>query len=381
MDYLDKTFHHLKKFEVFEGFSEKELALLLSLMKVEVFEKGSYIIKEKEPGEDLYIIKSGTVEISKKVDKINKDFKLAVLSEGECFGEMAFLESSTRSASAKALEHTEVLVLSLSELKSLSEKNDSYSKIFINLAKKISGRLRESNEIAVRSLKAELSLVQAHDHMGQFIIHLFILLSIFFYSLKLEEIVPKTMGAIIPSLLIICFGLSAFLVVKQSGYPLEFHGLTLKHWKRNTVEAIFLSIPILVGMILLKWILIETVPGYEDLVLFGDYNRQPYFFLFQIGYVLLVPLQEFIARGCLQSCLQNFFRSKDRVFLGILTSNLLFGMFHGLHAFSFIIIAFLLGCFWGWIYSRQESLVGPCVSHALIGLWGFFFLNYQTILG
>ena len=53
---------------------------------------------EHEPGNALYIVQSGKVKITKMV--ANKEVLLAVLKEGDIFGEMALLENKPRSASA-----------------------------------------------------------------------------------------------------------------------------------------------------------------------------------------------------------------------------------------------------------------------------------------
>ena len=56
------------------------------------------IFCEHEPGNALYIVQSGKVKITKMV--ANKEVLLAVLKEGDIFGEMALLENKPRSASA-----------------------------------------------------------------------------------------------------------------------------------------------------------------------------------------------------------------------------------------------------------------------------------------
>ncbi len=56
------------------------------------------IFCEHEPGNALYIVQSGKVKITKMVS--NKEVLLAVLKEGDIFGEMALLENKPRSASA-----------------------------------------------------------------------------------------------------------------------------------------------------------------------------------------------------------------------------------------------------------------------------------------
>lgn len=386
------AFAFLKHNELFKGFTDQEITALLPLIDIQTYEKGALIFEEGKEGKELYLIQSGKVEVVKGKQQ---SCSLAVLHAGEWFGEMPLFDVAERSASVRALEKSQLLILPFEKLESLFQKTPLYSKMIVSLTKKANQRLKKMNELALSSLKEELRLTKAHDHMGQFIVHVFILLTFYFYTVKLfdqygeDSFLKRT----IASLLIICFGLSAIVFVKKSEYPLSFYGVTLKKWRTNAYEGFLFTLPVLIFMLLLKWALISSLAVFKNLSLFAfgpPENTHFYFFhtagdkvtffLYIAIYVLLVPVQEFLARGCLQSGLQNFFRSPNHVFLAILTSNLLFGMFHGLKTFTFAIAAFLLGIFWGWIYARQRSIVGPSVSHALVGAWAFGCLDYTSIL-
>jgi len=80
-----------------EGSFEKELV------------KGERLFKEGDPGYEIYIIKKGKIRIYKELEGEEKT--LAILKEGEIFGEMAVLDGKPRSASAQAVEHTVLEVL------------------------------------------------------------------------------------------------------------------------------------------------------------------------------------------------------------------------------------------------------------------------------
>jgi CRP-like cAMP-binding protein len=74
--------------------------------------KNSMIFSEGENGDELYIIKSGSVKIVKIVD--NNEVLLAVLKNGDIFGEMALLEFKPRAASAVAYEDCQVMAVNRS---------------------------------------------------------------------------------------------------------------------------------------------------------------------------------------------------------------------------------------------------------------------------
>lgn len=73
------------------------------------YPKDSMIFSEGEPGEELFIIQKGSVKIAKIVD--NNEVLLAVLKNGDIFGEMALLESKLRAACAVAYEDCNLMAV------------------------------------------------------------------------------------------------------------------------------------------------------------------------------------------------------------------------------------------------------------------------------
>jgi hypothetical protein len=103
-------------------------------------------------------------------------------------------------------------------------------------------------------------------------------------------------------------------------------------------------------------------------------------YLLELGiYVLLSPVQEFVARGVLQGSLQEFLTGRNGVLKAILISNLIFSTFHLFVSPYFAVAAFLSGIFWGWLYSRHRTLIGVSVSHILVGAWTLYFLGAHCI--
>ncbi|MBQ9283159.1 MAG: cyclic nucleotide-binding domain-containing protein [Treponema sp.] len=69
---------------------------------VRKYPRGSMVFSEAQKGLDMFIIKSGSIKISKVVD--GTEVTLAMLKPGDMFGEMALLERKPRSANAIATE-------------------------------------------------------------------------------------------------------------------------------------------------------------------------------------------------------------------------------------------------------------------------------------
>ena len=76
---------------------------------IENFKDGDVIFEEGDIGRDLYIVQSGEVKITKKVD--DKTIELARFRKGDFFGDMALLQSIPRYAGASACGDTRLLIL------------------------------------------------------------------------------------------------------------------------------------------------------------------------------------------------------------------------------------------------------------------------------
>lgn len=84
------------------------------------FEAGEVIFAEGDAGEYAFSVVSGTVEISKQSDGDKK--VLAILGPGEIIGELAVFTDHPRTATATALDATEIRVMGAGEVKKELEK-------------------------------------------------------------------------------------------------------------------------------------------------------------------------------------------------------------------------------------------------------------------
>lgn len=109
------------------------------------FKDGEVIVREGEPGYEMFLIISGEVKIVKEKEGV--ETVLAFLKPGEIFGEMAVVEEGKpRSATAKA--HGETTVLAM-------DKNE-----FLN-------QIRQDPELALQILKSLCSRLRAVDELLQ----------------------------------------------------------------------------------------------------------------------------------------------------------------------------------------------------------------------
>jgi PPM family protein phosphatase len=95
----------LVKMPLFSRLQERELLRIMQVAEVLAFEKDQVVVKEGDRGDELFIVLSGNVQISRGG---------GVLSEagpGEHFGEMALIRSMPRSATVTASVPTEIIAL------------------------------------------------------------------------------------------------------------------------------------------------------------------------------------------------------------------------------------------------------------------------------
>ncbi len=136
----------LKQIPVFHGLSDRQIREIENLCHKRRYKRGETVFKKLAPGEGMFIILSGTIEIFTE-DNNDKKNILAVLNNGEFFGELSLLDSDTRSATAIATEDSHLLAFLRPDLQSLSKRNpQTGNKILFNLARVMAARLRKTSE-------------------------------------------------------------------------------------------------------------------------------------------------------------------------------------------------------------------------------------------
>ena len=95
---------------IFAGLDPEELRPLAAKLRTRRYTRGEVIFHQDDPADRMHIIVDGRIRISiTSVDGREKD--IALLQQGECFGEMALLDGSNRSATATAVEPSQTCTL------------------------------------------------------------------------------------------------------------------------------------------------------------------------------------------------------------------------------------------------------------------------------
>src|SRR5208283_2416634 len=111
MNPRDEAVAYLKKTELLSGLDDGALERIAATLRKALYPARSVIVKEGEPGDALYLIARGLVEVKKREPSIGVDLTVAKMSDGACFGEMSLLNGKPRSATVSAAEATEVYIL------------------------------------------------------------------------------------------------------------------------------------------------------------------------------------------------------------------------------------------------------------------------------
>jgi voltage-gated potassium channel len=109
------TWGMVSRVPLFSGLTAGEIADVMRLLRAETREAGDTIARRGDVAHSMYFMARGSVEIE-LADKRH------VLDEGHFFGEMAALRRVRRTATARALERTSLLVLDASDLRALMER-------------------------------------------------------------------------------------------------------------------------------------------------------------------------------------------------------------------------------------------------------------------
>ncbi|RMH70914.1 MAG: GHKL domain-containing protein [Gemmatimonadetes bacterium] len=154
----------LRNISFFKMLSDADLSEISAVLTEEFYPAGTLIFEEGSVGHTFYIIKSGRIEITKRVGE-SKEHLVAIEEVNDFFGEMALLEHKPRSATVRSLEDTYLLGLSQTDFDQLLAKNPV---TYYQIARALSSRLREANDRMIRDLQAKnRELQQAYDELKQ----------------------------------------------------------------------------------------------------------------------------------------------------------------------------------------------------------------------
>ena len=115
----------------------KEINKLLTIARLLRYKNGDLVFKKEDIGNNFFIVKSGRIKIFSAIGPQKKK-TFAYLQKGDFFGEMSLLGGKVRSASAQAMEESELLVISRKKFRELILQNPDFTlKLLHNLVERL----------------------------------------------------------------------------------------------------------------------------------------------------------------------------------------------------------------------------------------------------
>jgi CRP-like cAMP-binding protein len=135
-------YNKLRSLTIFRDLDKKELETIQKHIFEQNVKKDSMLFMEDMPGEFLYIILSGRVDIVKEtIDK--EKIVLASMGADEIIGEMSLIDSQPRSATGVTSEDSVLLVIKKQNFDEMLQSDPRIAaKLLMGLLKTVSRRLR-----------------------------------------------------------------------------------------------------------------------------------------------------------------------------------------------------------------------------------------------
>ena len=153
----------LRRIHLFADLTDRERDIILDLMRERTVAKGTTIFNQHDSGGGLYLILAGSVKIWRTA-RDGRDVTVAVLHEGNFFGEMSLLDGQPRSASATAIQAARLLVL---DREHFQRHVLAQPHIVAKLLRELSKRLRAADQAI-----EHLALGSVHDRLFHLLGHL-----------------------------------------------------------------------------------------------------------------------------------------------------------------------------------------------------------------
>ena len=137
-----ETVDFLATVPLFGGLGHDELQQFADVTREKSYPKGSVILFEDDPGDSLFVVRSGRVKVV-LVGEDGREVILGVLGVGEHFGELSLIDDRPRSAHVIAMEDATLLVLRREDFRRRVEATPAIAWALLN---QLSRRLRRADD-------------------------------------------------------------------------------------------------------------------------------------------------------------------------------------------------------------------------------------------
>ena len=133
---------YLQKITFLKRLPDSDLKRVIKIAKIQSFPKGSFIFRQEESGNQLFVVLSGLVKIF-FTSSSRRRKTVAMLLPGDFFGEMALLDGKVRSANAMAAKPSKILAINKNDFKRLLMKDPDLTFVVLRT---LCDRLRKADD-------------------------------------------------------------------------------------------------------------------------------------------------------------------------------------------------------------------------------------------
>jgi CRP-like cAMP-binding protein len=132
---------------IFAGLPERVIDRIAGAIRIVHASAGEELLREGDPARSMFVVRDGEIEIFKG-GRGRAEQTLAILTQGDCLGEMSLIDIQPRSATARARGAAVLYVLELAEIAKLYGSDvEAYALLVLNISREISRRLRCADEL------------------------------------------------------------------------------------------------------------------------------------------------------------------------------------------------------------------------------------------
>lgn len=151
------SFEILRRIPMFASLEGPWLLQLARRMRKVSYPAKSEIVRQGDPGGDLYLVKQGHLKVMSQ-SREGRDVVLAVMGPGEVFGEVTLLDGAPRSATVTALEPVDLLLLERRDCLDFLRANPEISvRIIQVLAQRVRHLSQRSEDVALLDVSCRLA--------------------------------------------------------------------------------------------------------------------------------------------------------------------------------------------------------------------------------
>jgi CRP-like cAMP-binding protein len=339
----------------------KGLDILAGAASLETFPPGALLLTQGEPGNEAWLIHSGRVEVFRS----GENRVLGVLESSDVLGELALTTGRPRAASARAAEPVTAWRIDRRDFEQALQATSGLASL---LADKVYAQLARS----FGRLQAQHLALQVADANQRALSFLFVAMMVLLSCYALIDGWVLT-GFQVSADSSIRFwysrvaevsALAIFItLVRRTGMTFADMGIQWRGIGRSLGESLAIT---LVIMAIMFWSRVQSAPDIAaplDVVDFGLLRWT------NASYLLVAPMQEWLARGMFQASVERLLPWKRKGLAAIGIVSLVFAMFHLHISMSLSQAALATSIFWGWMFLRHRNLAGVSLSHFLLGTW------------